>query len=221
MDQSQFKKRILDTEWDIYPLEKLLPLETVYGIFKDEYSKSEDRNLFFRDRKFQRLREGYFAIFVAISLQDVSEKTHFLFFPKIHDNDVDIIYRSNNESEESTEMSGYRFDVKEYTNWSTNFEEFMKNSIIPKIGIYNITVATYREMNGQDLGILVSYLKEKDFSSKIWILSLPSGEIEDYSISQVTVINKEGIIYNETINLNDWMQKEPVSMVFQDVIRYK
>ena len=68
MNDEKIKKRIAETEHEIFPLDRLLSLESIYLIFQQEYAKSEDRNLFFKDPKYQRLREGFFLMFVVISL---------------------------------------------------------------------------------------------------------------------------------------------------------
>ncbi|MBP6854881.1 MAG: hypothetical protein KBD26_03090 [Candidatus Pacebacteria bacterium] len=223
MNDEFLQKRIAETEHEIFPLDRLLSLESIYLIFQQEYAKSEDRNLFFKDPKYQRLREGYFSMFVAISLQDTlaSRKRHYLIFPSDPSNDVYIGYRSNDEKEPIPKLTTYEFDIKEYTNWSPNFEEFAKKSIIPKIDIYNIAIPTYRKMDGQDLQLLVDYLKANDLTRRIWILGLPSDAVEDTDISDVTIIDKDGIVYHKTINLSEWIDKTETPMIFQDVIRFK
>src|SRR3989344_3137369 len=94
LDEKQFQKRISDTAIDIFPIDRILPIETVFSFFSQEYTKTNDRNLFFRDRKFQRLREGYFAMFIALSLNETSGNKHFLMFPSAKDKDVYIDRKS-------------------------------------------------------------------------------------------------------------------------------
>lgn len=223
MDDEFLQKRITETKHEIFPLDILLPLESIYLIFLQEYAKSEDKSLFFKDRKYQRLREGYFSMFVAISLQDtlVSGKRHYLIFPSNPKNDVYIGYRSNDDKEPVPELITYEFDIKEYTNWSSDFEDFAMKSIIPKINIYNIAVATYREMAEQDLRCLVDYLKANNLTKRIWIISFPSDTLENCDISEITIIDKDGIVYHEIIDLNEWINKTEVPVIFQDIIRFK
>lgn len=223
MNDEFLQKRIVETEHEIFPLDRLLSLESIYLIFQQEYSKSEDKNLFFKDHKYQRLREGYFSMFVAISLQDTlaSRKKHYLIFPSDPSNDVYIGYRSNDEKEPIPKLITYEFDIKEYTNWSPNFEEFAKKSIIPKISIYNIAIPTYRKMDGQNLQFLVDYLKVNNLTRRIWVLGLPSDTVENYDISDITIIDKNGIVYHKTINLSEWIDKNEIPIIFQDVIRFK
>jgi len=210
----ELKRRILETKKEIFPLDRLLPLETVYSIFLEEHSKTSDRNLFFRDRKFQRLREGYFSIFVAISLNDTLKNKHLLLFPSSQDNDVYITFPKREK------LEGFAFDVKEFTNWSNSFVDFANESIFPKIGIYNLIIATYRKMDGNDLKFLVDYLNQKNISSRIWIVASPTEENDNNEISRVTIVDRNGLVYDKTINLNDWIDKDKQQVVYQDVVRF-
>lgn len=214
MPVHDIKKRILETRIEIFPLDRLLPLETVYLISVEEYSKTNDRNLLFRDRKFQRLREGYFSMFVAISLNDTSDNKHLLLFPSSQDNDVYIAFSKGEK------LEGFAFDVKEFTNWSKSFVDFANEKIFPKIGIYNLIIATYRKMDGNDLKFLVDYLDQKNISSRIWIVASPTEENDNNEISQVTIVDRNGLVYDKTINLNDWIDKDKQQVVYQDVVRF-
>lgn len=213
-DKDKLQKRILETQKDIFPLDRLLPLETVYLIFIEEYAKTNDRNLFFRDRKFQRLREGYFSLFVAISLNDTSQNKHLLLFPSSQDNDVYIVFSKGEKFE------GSAFDVKEFTNWSDSFTDFVNESIIPKIDIYNIIIATYRKIDGDDLKFLVDCLNKKNTSSRIWIVASPTEENDNNEISHISIIDRSGLVYDKTINLNGWIDKDKPQVVYQDVVRF-
>jgi len=210
---NKFKKRILTTKIEIFPLDRLLPLETVYSIFVEKYSKTNDRNLFFCDRKFQRLREGYFSIFVAISLNDTSKNKHLLLFPSSQNNDVHFAFPKGEK------LEGFAFDVKEFTNWSDSFVDFANKSIFPKIGIYNLIIATYRKIDGNDLNFLVDHLIKENISSRIWIVASPTEENENNEISHVTIVDRNGLIYDKTINLNDWIDKDKQQIVYQDLVR--
>lgn len=221
MNDEFLQKRIFETRHEIFPLDRCLPLETIHFIFQQEYAKSNDKNLFFKDRKFQRLREGYFAMFVAISLQDTFGKPHYMVFPSNPDNDVYIAYRANREDEEIPRFIAYEFDIKEYTNWSPSFEDFITKTIIPKIDIYNIAIPIYQPIDSSDFEILVNCLKSNNTDKKIWILGLPSSIEKDYAISNVIIINKNGIVYNKTLNIFDWINQEKAPIVYQDVIRFK
>jgi len=211
---NNLKKRISETQKDIFPLDRLLPLETVFSVFYQEYAKTNDRNLFFRDRKFQRLREGYFSLFVAISLNDTPQNKHLLLFPSSQDNDVYIAFPKGEK------LEGFAFDVKEFTNWSNSFTDFVNESIIPKIDIYNLIIATYRKMDGNDLKFLVDCLNKKNTSSRIWIVASPTEENDNNEISRVSVVDRSGLVCGKTINLSEWIDKDKPQVVYQDVVRF-
>ncbi len=209
----QLKKRVLETKKEIFPLDRLLPLETVYSIFLEEYTGIDDRSLFFSDRKFQRLREGYFALFVTISLNKTTKENHLLLFPSSPDNDIYIVYPKEDK------LMSYAFDVKEFTNWSDSFASFVDKKIIPKIDTYNLIIATYRKIDGSDLSYIVQCLDQKNIDSKIWILGSPSEKGDDPNISQVIIVNRHGFVYDQAINLNDWIDENKPPVVYQDIVR--
>lgn len=215
-----FQKRVSEMVTDIFPLDRLLPLESAYLIFEQEYKKSNNKNFFFKDRKFQRLREGYFSIFVAMSLQDISKKTHYLVFPSNPQNDVYITYKIGNDKPRP-KFVAYEFDIKEFTDYSQNFEEFAKEKIIPRINTYNIAIPTYRKMVSNDIQFLINYLKSKNLNSRIWILGLPPETNDDYAISDVTILSKNGIIYEKIIRLDEWIDKNKTPFVFHDGLHFK
>src|SRR4030042_3369814 len=217
MNDEQLQKRISQTVFDIYPLDRMLPVETVYSIFLKEYAQSDDKSIFFHDRKFQRLIEGYFALFLAVSLKDMLGKEHYLMFPGDPSNDVYTFYI---QDEDKTKSVGYRFDIKEFTSFSDSFISFAEKVIIPKIDIYNIAVGTHRKIEGKDLKFLSNYLKSKSSDAKIWLIGSPIEENNNENISKVTVINKEGFIYDKVIDLNKWLNNTPLD-IYQNIIRIK
>ncbi len=210
---NQIIKRIFETKIDIFPLDRLLPLETVYKIFVEEYTKTNDKNYFFRNRKFQRLREGYTALSVAISLNQTTNKNHFLLFPSKPDNDVNILYPNDDK------FVGYEFDVKEFTNWSDSFTNFVDKTIIPKINIYNLIIATYRDINNTELTYLVNCLKDKKISTKIWLVGSSTQKHTNYKITKIIIVDHKGIAYDKTINLDDWIDKNKQPIIYQDIVR--
>jgi hypothetical protein len=151
---------------------------------------------------------------VAISLNDTSQNKHLLLFPSSQDNDVYIAFPKGEK------LEGFAFDVKEFTNWSSSFTDFVNESIIPKIDIYNLIIATYRKMDGNDLKFLVDCLNEKNISSRIWIVASPTEENDNNEISHISIIDRNGLVYGKTINLNDWIDKAKPQVVYQDIVRF-
>lgn len=215
MDKEQFKKRISEVKIDTFPLDRILPLNTVYSLFLYEYSKLDDKNLFFKHRKYQRLREGYFALFVALSLEDLSLKDQHMIFPSSPDNDV---YICNIDLQSmKPKADAVPFDVKEFTPFSSSFDKFIETSIKPKIDTYNLIIALEGET--VDLRGLVSFLGGR--SNKIWVTSAISEKDNQEKIMKVTVVSKDGIIYQNDINLDDRLRILEVPVVYQDIIRFR
>ena len=216
MDTDFLRKRIAQTKQDIFPLDRLLPLETVYAIFAEHYAKEPNKSIFFHDRKYQRLREGYIGLFVAASLWDISGKPHFIVFPEKPDNDLYFAYQLN-----ETQMGVYEFDVKEFTDHSPFFEDFVAKSIAPKIGVYNIVITTYRNVGEREAKCLIDLLQKENTSRQIWLLGAPTENDESPDVSRVSVIGKDGLAYDRVINLSDWLNKTRPITVFHDVLRLK
>lgn len=216
--QDDFRKKVLETKFDIFPFDKLLPIETVYSIFKDIYEKEGEKVIFF-ERKYQRLREGYFGIFTAISLVDCCKKEYFIIFPTDPQNDFFIGYERKDSNSNNPKLNMYSFDVKEYTKYSKNFSDFVKRAIKSKLSVYNIIIASYNDMDGDDLESLIKELKGTSF--RVWIIASPSNSNFDYKISQITIIDQHGIMYNKKINLDDWIKEGKLPIIFQDNLRYK
>jgi hypothetical protein len=221
MNDDLISKRISETQYEIFPLDRLLPLEAVYSIFEKEYNKTTEKSIFFTDRKFQRLREGFFSLFVAMSLKKSSTKEHYMIFPSNPQNDLYIVYEDNLNSKPRPTFGAYEFDVKEFTEYSSSFESFFKETIKPKIDLYNILVPTYNNLNIEDIQCLITYLKENNSDKKVWILGSVTRDDQEWNCSGVSVISKDGIIKNEVINLHDWIDISKPIMVFQDTIRFK
>lgn len=218
MDNERLHERISQTAVDIYPLDRMLPAETVFSIFTKEYAKSDDKGLFFRNKKFQRLREGYFALFPVVALQDISGKEHYLMFPSDPSNDVYVFCV---QGETDSKFNGYKFDVKEFTSFSDSFISFAEKKIIPKIDIYNMVIGTHRKIEGIDLKFLSDHLKNNNSEAKIWLVGNPTEDNDNESIAKVTMIDKEGFLYDKIINLDKWLDKNKPLKIYQDIIRIK
>jgi len=185
-------ERIFDMKTDIFPLDRMISLETVYSTFLEYIIKEKDSSIFFRHRKYQRLREGYFSLFVAISLDRSTGKR----------------------------FSGYAFDVKEFTDFSKSFKDFISQKIIPKISIYNLIIGTYKNIYGNDIKILIDHLQKKETEAKIWLVGSPT-ENKNYTIGKVTILSKDGIVSDEEIDLNKEIDKNSKGIIYHDIIRFK
>lgn len=218
MDNFEFEKRIEETIWDIYPLDKILPIETVYSIFIEEYKKQDNKSIYFKERKYQRMREGFFSIFVAISLKHNSVAEQYLIFPSNKSQDV-LIGSPNKLNEKELIVSPY--DIKEFTIFSKSFFEFVDNVIKPKLGIYNLVIATHREINKEDFEYLIDLLKKEKSSAQVWLLGAPNEGEENLKATKVTILNSEGIIYQKTFDLDDWLDFTKPIIIYHDTLKLK
>ncbi|MCD6283740.1 hypothetical protein J7J12_00590 [bacterium] len=215
--QTQIKKM----ETEIFPLDRILPLGTVFKIFKDEYEKSDNKKLFFSDRKYQRLREGYFALFVAAALNYWEKKDHFLHFPKNSQNDVNIL-SVKEINDKKSEMWCLPCDIKEYTEYSDSFEDFIAGKVIPKINIYNIIIGTYLTI--RDIRPAIESIKNQGKRLTIWIVSGKDPVGIDFTTGIVTMIHPSNNILQKEIDLNNDIERiddgKPV-LIFHNLLRPK
>ena len=56
MDDARLHKRIAETQTEIFPLDRFLPLDSVYTIFHIEYEKEDSKTVFLNNRVYSRLR---------------------------------------------------------------------------------------------------------------------------------------------------------------------
>lgn len=218
MNYSEIKNRISDMETDIFPLDRMLPLSSVYKIFKYTYESIKDKNLLFRNRSYQRLREGYAGLFVAVSLNRAEQAEHFLTFPKDASNDITItsfIDKSRNLANKLL------CDVKEFTNFSGEFNQFVQRKVVPKLEVYNIIIFIYKPLNRSDLENLLVTMKGK--KGAIWLVSSPDQRDQSYDLGKVTIIMDNDYIAQYDIDLSKGIVMdvgEPI-IVYQNVLRDK
>ena len=210
-------------ETDIFPLDRMLPLSTVYRIFKGEYNKQEKKDIFFTDRKYQRLREGYFALFVGVALNKWENKEHFLRFPKPNSsdttkvNDVNILSVKKMD-EKRPKFNEWICDIKEFTQYSKSFEDFIHKTVVPKITTYSLIVGVHASIDMRPLRNVV-----RNHEATAWIVSNPTEKDDDYNIGLVTMFWDRNRVEQLRINLKEDLQidnNQPIT-VFQDLLRDK
>ncbi len=217
MNKAQLHQRVLSHKTDVFPLDRMLPLETVYKFFLDEFNKEENKEIFVTGRKYQRLREGYFALFVGVFLTK-SGVVHFMRFPEGDANDVDFLSMKGNSGVKPL-MNRLVCDVKEYTEYSESFEDFVEKTVAPKIGAYHIIIGLRSRVEGKALQSLAK-LSRKD--ATIWIVSSPSEEDEGYERMLVTMFQGEDSVIQQEVNLGDDLHvPEGPALVFEDILREK
>ncbi len=211
--------QIQKMETEIFPLDRLLPLSTVLKIFKNEYEKNTNKNSFFSDRKYQRLREGYFALFVATALNFWERKDHFLHFSKDPQNDVNIL-SVKEMNDKKSEMWKLPCDIKEYTQYSPDLKKFIEDKIIPKLNIYNIIIGTY--LGIEDIRPIIKLIKEQKDRLTVWIVSSSGQDEDNFKIGIVTMVHPNNEIFQRDVNLNNEIKidNKPI-LVFQNFLRDK
>ena len=155
MDQEEFTKRISEMKTDIFPLDKMLPLASVYKIFKDLYEKAPLKSTFLDNSQYKRLREGYFGLFAAAALNHWENKEHFMTFPTGPENDINIL-SVRDATAKIPLFNKMVLDVKEFTDdYKKPFSDFVEEKLAPKINIYSIILGSHRDINFRPLYDLV------------------------------------------------------------------
>jgi len=220
IDNDKINKRIAEMKYDTYPIDRMLPLATVYKLFSEEYNKSVDKSIFFKKRKYQRLREGYFSLFVAVLLSKISGCNYFIHFPEEAGNDVNIL---SVKDEGGTKPVFWKLvcDVKEFTHYSSSFDEFVQRTIVPKIRAksYHLIIGNHQGIEGSDLESLVK-LSSKEMT--IWVVSAYSPKGDDCNSGVVTVLQGRDMVSQYKIDLskNIVINGDPM-IIYQDVLRDK
>lgn len=212
------KERIEMTQVEIFPLDRLLPLDSVYSIFLKEYQQEENKKLFLDNRKWSRLREGYYALFAALSRSIFRDMSYCLYFPLDPSNDFYMI-----EMAQDNNSKAYCFDVKEYTEYSKSFEDFLEKSIFPilKRGIYDLVIGLHRKVSFIQLQSICDYLEHQNSPGVVFLVGAYAEENVDERIARVVALSKRGIISNEVINLDNYLKKLEAILVFQNKVKFK
>lgn len=221
IDRNELMRRAVQTKYDIFPLDKLCPLPTVYRFLTDEYGKHSDKSILMSDRKYQRLREAYFALFVGVVLAKEGGGTEYLVrFPESADNDVDFLSRKPAPGKRE-ELWRLVCDVKEFTSHSGSFSEFVEKAVAPKIkaGAYHVIIGLHEDVNS---GMLEALEEIASKGSTIWVVSNPSQEGQDFNKGIVVTIQGPGLMRRDEVDLlNDIPAGPDPPVVYQDILRAK
>ncbi|MGC9968439.1 MAG: hypothetical protein ABSC29_01750 [Minisyncoccia bacterium] len=218
MDQGEFLKRIAETQTDIFSLDRMLPLPSVYKVFEEIYRNAPNKSTFLDNVKYKRLREGYFALFAAAALNHWENKEHFLEFPTGPENDVNIL--------SVKELSGPRplfnkmvCDVKEFTSHEKSFSDFIEKKIRPRLKSYSIILGSHRDIT--DFKPLYDMAIKED-SLPIYIVTAADSDDIDFNVGMVTMFYKEISPMQLEVNLRESIKiGDGPAIVFQDKLRDK
>ena len=219
MDRDEFSKRVGDTETDIFPLDRMLPLSSVYKIFEGIYSSDPNKSNFLDNRKYKRFREGYFGLFAAAALDYWEKREHFLQFPARGDeNDVNIL-SPNDLSGPRPVFNKMVCDVKEFTPHEESFITFIEQKIRPRLKAYSIILGSHRDIT--DFKPLYDMAVEED-ALPVYLVTAGSSGGTDFSLGMVTMFYKGISPIQVQINLREVLNIDdgPI-MIFQDKLRDK
>lgn len=126
-----------------------MTLETALSFFLETYGTYPQKQLIsINNPATKRLREGYWGILVCAALDIIERKTHYIYFPTY--DDVDLLFLSRHvENRSRPSVSCLEFDVKEYTNNSSNkgFSEFVTSKVIPRFSSYGIIIGLHEDVS--------------------------------------------------------------------------
>lgn len=190
----------------------MIPLKTAVNLFEKEYKK-DIKNFF--DRKYQRLREVYFSLFVCRALDLMERREHLLMFYEEQDrNDVSFIAPSPD-----WEVWGIMyFDVKEYVPQDNQIFNTYLDKIVEKSLNKDYELILWVQKD-----IEISELMKIDWS-KIKKHIFMINKSKDNSLwfqSNVMYIQDGSILFNEIVDISDLIDTENPLMIYQNKINFK
>lgn len=218
MDEDEISKKINNTKYDTYPLDRLLPMATVVGIFKGLYESGEKKTEFMNNRKYKKMREGYWGLFVCQALDKLENKEHFMVFPS-DETSGDINFCAP-QSENTSTMNKLVFDVKEFEEHSDNFESFLNKDVIPKrdMGLYGIIIGLHRNVNGK---LLAQLLTKNQNDRGVFIVSALSDNANNPYEARVLFFHKGEILFNEEVNIEINFKNDDPMIIYHNILRDK
>jgi len=218
MDQKEFAKQISTMQIDIFPLDRMLPLASVYKIFKGIYEKEQEKSTFLDNRKYKRLREGYFGLFVAAALDQWENKEHFLHFPSDPQNDINILFAKDLNAPRQV-FNKIVCDVKEFICYEKSFIDFIEKKIGSKLNTYSIIIGSHRDItNFKPLYDITMNRK----ALPIYIVTAADPIDSDFNIGLVTMFSTEVAPIKVRINLKELLKIDDSSaIIFHNKLRDK
>ena len=209
-------------EWDTFPLDRQLPVGSVWKVFKDEYKKILQVDRKFSGNKHQRLREGYFALFVAVAKSRLEQKEHWLTFPKDPKCDTHLLSVKEVKNGHPT-LWKFPCDVKEYTKHSPSFPQFLEEKVVPRLELenYNIIVGVHKDI--LNLEEAIGFLSQRTQKLTVWIVSSPTSNDDNFAKGRVIMVFGNIVKFCD-IDLSTEIPQikdgEPI-LIFQNYLRDK
>ncbi len=209
-------------EWDTFPLDKQLPVCSVWRIFKDEYAKALKANKGFGGNKYKRLREGYFALFAAVAKSNLEKKEHYLSFPKDPKCDAHILSVKEERTGRPPLCWYYPCDIKESTKHSSSFLDFVKESVTPRLELENYNVVIGINETVTDIKEVIEYLVPRTKKYSVWLVYSATEDDTDIGRQRVTRLSGESF-WHIDVNLNTEIPQIPdghAPLIFVNPLRY-
>lgn len=215
MKDKEFTKRINEMSQDIFPLDRMLPYASVFKLFSNTYNNEGNKAVFFKDRGYQKFREGYWSLFACRALDRMENKEHYICFPEDPANDVNFF--SSNDSR-SNLMNNLVFDIKEFTKYSKDFQSFAREKINPKRSMYGMIIGV---TEGFDGAMLKTLLIDNENDSGVFIVVATSETEQNPHESRVIYLHKDKIMFDEIIDIRIGVDMDEPVIIFQDLLRNK
>ncbi len=211
-------QQIKKTKWETYPLDRMLPKETVLNLFLEKYKQADNKGLLAKNsRTNKRLREGYWSLFACVALDILEQSNHLIFFPNDDRNDVSFI-STNDLGAIRPKMNFMEFDVKEYTQFSakTGFDSFIRKVINPNRSIYGIIIGVH-----EDIGLLhpKSLFSTDDHDRGVFLIAQDDPDKQDEMEAHVLFIMGTNVLFDRTVSLAESISSNKTNTIYQDKLR--
>jgi hypothetical protein len=217
MVDDELKRQIESTQYEVFPLGKMLPKETVLAIFLDMYHATENKaDLMKNSSETKRIREAYWGLFACVAIDIIEKKDHLMLFPEDDRNDISLI-SEDNLSAIRPKMKYLELDIKEYTKYSfeAGFNEFISTIINPGRVRYGVVVGIHGDINELDLKSL--FLRGDDCG--VILISSDNHTDTDILKSRVIFILQDKVIFDDILDLAECIDVTKERVVFQDELR--
>lgn len=217
VNEDGLMKQIRDTRYEVFPLDRMLPKETVLSIFLDVYNAADNKaELMKNSPATKRIREAYWSLFACVTLDIVEQADHLMFFPLDDRNDISFL-SANDLQATRPKMNFMEFDVKEYNQYSAKegFGAFIAKTINPARSTYGIIVGVH-----EDIGVLNAsslYFGESDRG--VLLVVTDSSDDSDILKARVIFVLENKVILDRIINLAEHIGMTDMTTVFQDKLR--
>lgn len=217
-DNTDYHKRVAETHYDHYPLNRMLPQYSVFNIFFKVYNSENDKAKFLNNHRYLKLREGYFSLFACKLFDEIEGREHYIIFTDETKGDVAFMAKTKHENMEQMELC--QFDVKEYQDKDDkDFLSYLESiSNKPKVGTnqYGLIIALNR-----DVEINQSEIKKlNDLSQRltrgVFVCSAGREDGESSTIARCLYFAGGRLFYENIVEISNGGHYDV--LVYQDII---